>query len=157
MTRPLTTCVLCYKQFQGYTSYSICPSCYNRDKLREWDRLQSAIKHAQRDNLPVSLTLIQWLGTLSDHRGCCAYCQQPSYSVIDMVSPIAGLTWQNVVPACRSCAAIKRVGWENACARVMLYLTANMDRSEADANLEYFSEPEGGPDLIAPVGETPHD
>jgi hypothetical protein len=74
-----------------------------------------------------------------------------------MVSPIAGLVWSNVVPACRSCSAIKRIGWENACARVMLYLTANMDRDESDANLEYFAESPDDPYIAAPVGEMPHD
>lgn len=156
MTLPLTICAICGERFKARTSYGLCKNCYSRDRLREWDRLQSAIKYAQRDNLSVSLSLVQWLSTISDFRGCCAYCEQPSYSIIDMVSTIAGLVWSNVVPACRSCAQIKRVGWENTYARVTMYLTANMDRTETDANLEYFNETPDGPDLIAPV-ETPHD
>jgi hypothetical protein len=38
----------------------------------------------------------------------------------------------------------------------MLYLTANMDRTEQDANLEYFSETPDDPFIAAPV-ETPSD
>lgn len=156
MTLPLTICAICGECFESKTSYGLCSRCYSKDKLREWDRLQSAIKHAQRDNIPNSLTLIQWLSVLSDFRACCAYCQQPSYSIIDTVSPIAGLVWSNVVPACRSCAQIKRIGWENAYARVTMYLTANMNRTEVDANLEYFNETPDDPYIAAPM-ETPHD
>lgn len=149
MTLPLTTCAICSSTFEARTSYGLCPSCYNRDKLREWDKLQSAIKRAERDNLPATLTLIQLLSVISDFRGMCALCQVAPYSVIEIVFRSAGLTWNNIIPACRSCSEIKRVGWEKACVRVMQYLAANEDRTEEDISLEYFAETE--------ALETPHD
>jgi hypothetical protein len=140
MTLPLTICAICSTRFEAKTSYGLCSTCYSKDKLREWDRLQSAIKRAQHENLPTTLTLVQWLSTVSDHLGRCAFCQQAPHSTIETIFHSAGLTWQNVVPCCRSCAEIKRVGWEKICVRVMQYLMANEGRTETDVNLEYFAE-----------------
>jgi len=152
---PQSTCVICKSTFEARTSYGLCPACYSKDRLREWDRLQSAIKHPQRDNLPNSLTLLQWLGTVSDFRGQCSACQIMPHSTIEIISPLGGLVWDNIVPMCRSCSQIKHVGWDNTCTRIMTYLTANTGRSEDDINLEYLYESDEAPD-IAPV-EAPHD
>lgn len=153
MTLPRTICVICATSFEARTSYGLCPSCYSKDRLREWDRLQSAIKYAQRDNLPNSLTLLQWLGTVSDFRGQCSACQIMPHSTIEMINPLAGLVWDNIVPMCRSCSQIKRTGWHNACTRIMTYLAANVNRSEDDINLEYHHESEDDEPYVPPLPE----
>jgi hypothetical protein len=118
----VTTCVLCSASFEAHTSYGLCPACWQRDRLREFDRLESAKKFARLANLPVSLTLIEWLAILSDFQGHCAYCQLGHYSIIEMVDRTKGLVRDNVVPACRSCDVYVRTSWSSACERVAAYV-----------------------------------
>jgi hypothetical protein len=136
----LTVCVICGALFEAHTSYGLCKRCWASDKLREWDRLQSETARAQRKGLPVTLTLVQWLNTVSDFRGCCAWCEKVGYSNIEMLVPENGLVWHNAVPSCRSCSVHHRNGFENAEQRVKEYLMANSGKEEDVANLEYFYE-----------------
>jgi len=123
MTTPHTAiCALCWSTFQAHTSYGLCPDCWSRDRLREFDRLESAKVKAERHNLPITLTLREWLATTSDFEGKCAYCQEIPYSFLEMVNPDAGLTWDNVVPVCRACSIHKACSFETAQNRVQAYL-----------------------------------
>jgi hypothetical protein len=118
----MTLCVLCNAQFEARTSYGLCPACWQRDRLREFDRLESAKKFARVSNLPVTLTLIEWLAILSDFQGHCAYCQIGHYAIIEMVDRSKGLVRDNVVPACRSCDVFVRTSWDEAANRVISYV-----------------------------------
>lgn len=153
MTPTQATCAICTTTFEARTSYGLCPACYSKDRLREWDRLQSAIKHAQQNNLPVSLTLVQFLGTISDFRGMCAFCQLMPHSVIEMMNPYEGLVWSNIAPACRSCSYIKRAGFGTVQKRIEEYLLANAGRSESDISLEYHYENEDDEPYVPPLPE----
>jgi len=117
-----TTCAICSHAFDARTSYGICASCYTKDNLREWDRLQSARDYALRLHVPVSLSLIEWLSIVSDFRGLCAYCCVYSFTTIEMVHPMLGLTPVNVVPVCRACHEHKKYGFDDAIDRVQTYL-----------------------------------
>lgn len=147
----ITTCALCQAEFIARTPYGLCPACWSRDHLREFDRWQTAIKHAQRARVPVTLTLPQWLGTVSDFAGLCAFCQVVSFSFLEMLTPASGLTWQNVVPVCRACSVHKRGSFEAARTRVVAYLSDEtrgevLLHEEAPAEMEYiaFAEVFGG-------------
>lgn len=151
MTLPLTICAICSTRFEARTSYGLCSSCISKDRLREWDRLQSAIKRTQRDNLPVTLTLVQLLSSLSDFRGCCAWCQEMPHHEIAMINPRAGLIWENIAPICRICSIHKRNGFETAQKRVEEYLLANTGSSEDDINLEYHYERDDDEPYVRPL------
>ncbi len=154
MTPLQTTCAICNTTFEARTSYGLCPACYSKDRLREWDRLQSAIKYAHNVNVPADLSLIHWLAVLSDFRGCCAFCEQTTYSFIETMNPVEGLTWHNVVPACRACSYHKRNGFEVARLRVQQYLTANANRTEDDINLEFlYEDDDHEPSILGPMPE----
>ncbi len=114
----MTTCCICGASFTAHHSYGICERCFSKDKLREWDRLLSASKRAERANLPFSLLLPHWLSILSDFHGLCAYCEQYTYSVIEMIDPCKGLIYDNVVPACLACHKHRQYGFDTAEQRV---------------------------------------
>ncbi len=118
----MTICALCYANFEAHTSYGLCPQCWSRDKLREYDRLESAEYKARKQHLPATLTLAQWLATTSDFNGKCAYCLELPYHFITMVEPDKGLTWENAVPICRACAVHKECSFDVASLRVKAYL-----------------------------------
>ncbi len=69
-----TTCAICGMPFEARTTYGICPLCYHRDTLREFDRLESEKRRAIRAKLPATLTLVEWLSVVSDFNALCAYC-----------------------------------------------------------------------------------
>src|SRR5260221_9665324 len=122
MTTYTSTCVICESSFEASTSYGLCPMCWQKDRLREFDRLQSATYHAEKARLPHTLTLFQWLGVLSDFNAHCAYCLVEHFNEIDMVVSEKGLVRGNVVPICRSCVVHKRNTFDVAYRRVQGYL-----------------------------------
>lgn len=127
MTTPhAAICALCWSTFEAHTSYGLCPDCWSRDRLREFDRLESARAKAQRQNLPTTLTLREWLATTSDFSGKCAYCEEVPYSFVETVNPDLGLTWDNVVPVCRACSVHKVLSFDVAQNRVAAYLRHNV-------------------------------
>jgi 5-methylcytosine-specific restriction endonuclease McrA len=118
----ITLCALCNAEFEARTSYGLCKNCWQRDRLREWDRLEAAKKHVRRTGVPIKLTLVEWLSIVSDFQGHCAYCLVQPYSVIEMVKPYRGLVRDNVVPACRSCDVHVHGSFESAEERVQAYV-----------------------------------
>lgn len=123
----LAVCALCTTPFQARTSYGLCKNCWSRDRLREWDRLISAQRQAERLNVPATLTLVQWMSTASDFKGLCAYCLEMPFSLIEMVDPRLGLIWENVVPICKACHTHKHTSFEEAIRRVQVYLATESD------------------------------
>jgi len=116
------TCCICGDEFTARHSYGLCPQCCSKDRLREYDRLDSAIAATQRRGKVATLTLPEWLSTLSDFKGLCAFCNDRIYLRIEMVDPDAGLTYDNVVPCCQSCYVRRDEGYEVAEERVRRYL-----------------------------------
>src|SRR5579864_1115207 len=114
MNKRPAICVLCYATFEATTMYGLCHACWQKDKLREWDRLQSAYKEARRANVPHTLDLPEWLSILSDFSGKCAYCLVAWYSRIERVDESKGLTKGNVVPICLACREHKLLSWDVA-------------------------------------------
>jgi hypothetical protein len=153
MTLDETYCLICGAIFGGRTTYGLCPRCCHKDALREFDRWYSAVKQADRMNVPADLSLLQWMATISDHRGMCAFCQLMPHSVIEVMNPYQGLVWSNIVPACRSCSYIKRTGFGTVQKRIEEYLLANRDRSEEDISLEYHYESEDDEPYVPPLPE----
>jgi 5-methylcytosine-specific restriction endonuclease McrA len=52
------------------------------------------------------LTLAEWLQTLADFRGLCAYCQERPFAHLEHFIPIdagGGTTLDNCIPACGQC------------------------------------------------------
>lgn len=117
------TCLLCKRLFHANTSYSICPLCWSKDRIRAFDQWKSAYNIAQRAYLTTSLTLLDWLTILSECMGRCAYCKLPSHGIfLHMHDGKKGLTRDNVVPMCPSCREHANNGWLLANERVRDYL-----------------------------------
>lgn len=114
----MSTCCICGLNFKSRNSYGLCEKCTSKDRLREYDRVESYTRSARRANLPVSLTLVEFLSTVSDFQGKCAFCREYTFNCIVMLDPKKGLTYDNSVPSCTACKihyvngfweAIKRV------------------------------------------------
>jgi hypothetical protein len=116
-------CCICGKAFDARHSYGLCVLCFSKDRAREHDRIDNAAHYARRNGLICTLTLIQWLSTIADFMGLCAYCLEYSCNVIERVDIKSGFTADNVVPACRACAKRRREGYERAEDRVRMYLS----------------------------------
>jgi len=123
MNKHSSLCVLCFTTFESSTSYGICSNCYGRDKLREFDRLETALHAARRAHLPAQLTLIEWISIINDFSGYCAYCLVEPFDHIEMVMKERGMVKGNVAPICRSCLTHRRDGWATAVERVQRYLS----------------------------------
>lgn len=118
-----STCAICGQIFTARHSYGLCKFCFSYDRAREYDRLQSAIRAAKHKGVsPITLQLTELLSTLSDFNSTCSFCNEYNYSVIEMISPNKGLTYDNVVPACRACSKRRNEGYETAEYRVKQYL-----------------------------------
>lgn len=122
MEDALATCAICSITFKARHSYGLCPIHCTKDLLREYDRVESKILSAQRHNIPTTLSLLQWISTLSDFKGLCAFCNKSRYIVIEMVRSDQGLTSDNVVPCCEACSKRRAEGYETAEYRVKQYL-----------------------------------
>jgi len=82
------------------------------------------MKALRRKNVyPLQLTLVEWLSTISDFAGACAFCREYTCNVIEMVERNKGLVYDNVVPACRACSKRRQEGYEEAEDRVRIYLS----------------------------------
>ena len=132
----MTTCCICGCTFEARHAYGLCPACFSRDAAREMDRVATATYKAQKQGLAATLTLRQWLSTLSDHSGLCGYCQEYTYSIIEKVEPANGLVYDNVVPSCKACHVRRAEGYDVAEARVRRYLSSDRVQHETPQNEE---------------------
>lgn len=118
-------CVLCGVQYEApahLTRYQgLCPAHWQRDILREMDRLSSV-----RDRLPVgtqdTLTLQEWLAVINYWEGQCALCGLNQSSVLAIWTPALGLVAGNVVPLCRACEHHRQHSFSLAIDRVSAQL-----------------------------------
>lgn len=121
----ISTCIICGLTFDARHSYGLCPLCISTDRLREHDRVESAVRRARKEGiLPTSLCLTEWLSTLSDYAGMCAFCGEYAGTVIELLAREQGLVYDNTVPACRACHKRRNEGYDAAEDRVRMYLHA---------------------------------
>jgi hypothetical protein len=91
-------------------------------------------------NLPASLNLIEWLATLSDFEGKCAFCDEFLGNVIERFIPVHGLTYHNVIPACRACSHRRKEGYDKAEIRVGHYLQDKVTPDEHPTRQQKIEE-----------------
>lgn len=87
---------------------------YEERKKREKRRVKRANKRAIDKGLTGTLTVEQWVKTLEDFQGRCAYCKRP-FSIYDLehfvplAQGVLGSSADNCVPSCKSCNRLKNV------------------------------------------------
>lgn len=112
MDKYTITCLHCGVIFSSDLPAPFCPQCAAEQFPREKARLQTQLARASAQGLPATLTLAQWLQTLSDFNGLCAYCQQRPFEHLEHFIPIdagGGTTVDNCLPACGKCNFSKGV------------------------------------------------
>ena len=111
------TCPLCgivghrLGNFISICGEDICPLCHKQYDAdgSEQTRVSKQRTRAHNAGLPATLTLVEWLQTLIDFGGRCAYCSGP-FDDLEHFIPVSqggGTTAQNCVPACRYCNSSK--------------------------------------------------
>ncbi|MBN1286055.1 MAG: HNH endonuclease [Anaerolineae bacterium] len=130
------TCFLSGHSFLAPPGYSlpvdICPECLARER----DRVNRHLQRAHDAGAPASLTLLEWLQTLSDFDGQCAYCRERPFTQMEHFIPITdggGTTADNCAPACGVCNRGK--GTENPGAQMGLPGLADARREQVRAYL----------------------
>ena len=104
-----------------------------QNRKRESTKVQYHVNGAKRLGLPATLTLPEWIETLSYFEWKCAYCRKASYTVLEHVQPMiagGGTTAFNCVPACARCNLLKHdtppellpPGFDAALERIQQYL-----------------------------------
>lgn len=117
-----STCCICGVAFEARHSYGLCSIHFSRDVARELDRVEALSRHAKRNNIPCTITLLEWLSVLSDSAGVCMVCQEYSANVIEMFDPKQGYSYANVVPCCRACHIVRKEGLAKIEAGLSQYL-----------------------------------
>lgn len=89
-----------------------CIACRINDAEAERERVKRQLRRAQLAGTPATLTATQWMQTLRDFNGLCAYCRQAEFSLLEHFEDVsvAGTTVSNCVPACANCNARKQRG-----------------------------------------------
>ena len=106
MTEIKQHCLHCGKTFSAPDHAFYCPECAAEQLKRERARLQNQLSRAENNHLPATLTLDEWLQTLADFNGLCAYCQERPFEHLEHFIPIdagGGTTVDNCIPACGKC------------------------------------------------------
>lgn len=123
------TCVLCgvlYDAPANLRSYQgLCPEHWQRDILREMDRLAAARDRLPAD-VPNTLTLQEWLAIIASWEGQCALCRLNQSSVLAIWVPNDGLVAGNVAPLCRACEYHRQHSFLSAMDRVSAQLAVHV-------------------------------
>lgn len=109
-------CLLCQSPLaNGRGKYSrLCRECWTPARAKELSRVDAHCERAKRHGLPATLTLAEWLETIEDFQGKCAYCLKVPFTVLDHFIPLGcgisplitirkGTSKDNCVPACKAC------------------------------------------------------
>ncbi len=86
--------------------HGFCPVCDTDANRLELMRLNRQIRRAERAGVAATLTFRQWVKTLRDFRGLCAYCELHPYHDMEHFVPIrkgGGTTVDNCIPSCSYC------------------------------------------------------
>lgn len=123
-------CCLCKSDFLARNPQDnvlLCPQCYTSDKAKAHRLVSGHNQRAKELNLPGTLTLQQWLNTLTFFQEKCAYCLG-TYKCLEHYIPLphAGTTQENCFPACPKCNHIKKDKMPEQFER--LFPTANIQR-----------------------------
>ena len=122
-----TICVLCELSFESRTNYGICPKCCNELNLAEWDRLRSTIeRYVRHGGKKCHITLSQWISTVQDFKGRCAFCRRLKPHDIEIIDPHKGITWDNIVPICEICKIYRKETFTASEVRVRGYLSSGI-------------------------------
>lgn len=136
----MTTCHICSASLEARHSYGICSTCFSKDLLREYDRWDNAVHKANKKGIEATLSLLQLLATVSDFNGLCALCEEYTYSVILMIDDSKGLTYNNIIVACKACAKHHREGFDTAMERVKLYLASDVEAKSTVQDSDIYED-----------------
>ena len=115
----LCKCTLCgddYELTRQHLCRQVCPICWHPSIRDEITRIRNAINRAKRAGVIATLTLVEWLETLDDFNGKCAYCGQGQFEILEHFIPIShggGTTVNNCIPSCGSCNVKKALAKRN--------------------------------------------
>jgi 5-methylcytosine-specific restriction endonuclease McrA len=142
-------CLHCGQPFSASEHQFFCPNCTAEQLNREKARLQTQLARAESKGLAATLSLEEWLQTLADFGGLCAYCQERPFEHLEHFIPIdagGGTSVDNCIPACGKCNWSKgaddpdRAQMEffvnDPRERVRNYLAARIE--QAEDNLPWF-------------------
>lgn len=96
--------------FHGYDGYTLCHECATPFLEREIVKLRTAKCRSRKYKTYHSIELIDWMKTLVDFGGCCAYCGARNGTTLDHFIPLerGGETViENLLPACPRCNSRK--------------------------------------------------
>ena len=99
-------CIHCGKPIRQPEQVLYCADCKTEQESRERQRVQTQNYRAAQAGLEATLTLEDWLQTIADFNGRCAYCLERRFEHLEHFVPIdagGGTTLENCVPACGKC------------------------------------------------------
>lgn len=99
-------CIRCGNAITDRAHLLFCETCRPGELVRERQRVAVQNARAAQAGLTGDLSLDQWMETVADFNGLCAYCQERPFEHLEHFIPIdagGGTTVGNVVPACGRC------------------------------------------------------
>lgn len=116
----LSVCYRCGKSgtlvdgLHSYDTYILCKDCATPWLQREILRLRTAKCRSRKYNTHYDIQLLEWIQTLVDFDGRCAYCGAKHSMTLDHFIPLelGGETViENLLPACSRCNSRKGSLW----------------------------------------------
>lgn len=112
--RYTATCYTCQQSFLTWQENRLrgeCPTCAMKWSRQAYPKKVSLERsRARKNGCPATLTVAEWIRTLEDFKGLCAYCKERPALSIDHFIPIicgGGTTAGNCIPACQGCNTSK--------------------------------------------------
>ncbi len=103
-------CGLIYESKHYDNDFRLCASCNSPFTGKELKRIRNQLRRAHNAGLEATLTLSQWLKTIDDFSGLCAYCQLQPFTQMEHFVPLSaggGTTVGNCIPVCAECNSRK--------------------------------------------------
>ena len=98
-------CTVCTSGWESHRkSDGICPNCRTPENKRHWSSVYQALIRVPRKK--ATLSMRDWLKTVSDFSGKCAYCLENDATSLDHFVPVSKggeTSARNCVPACATC------------------------------------------------------
>ena len=112
------TCVSCGQPYRvartNAPKEGFCTSCDSAHYRQELMRVHKQNRRAERMGKLATLTFRQWIKTVNQFNGRCAYCQRAAMHDMEHFVPLRvcgvdrGTSSNNVVPACSACNYYKK-------------------------------------------------
>lgn len=101
-------CFMCEQVFASTRQKKLdfCPSCKVSQHYQIGRVLIVQLRRCRKEGVQTTLTFREWMKTIQDFHGMCAYCQKRPYRCIEHFIPVkrgGGATRTNIVPACGGC------------------------------------------------------